>query len=173
MKRLFKVLAIVMVLSSILLIFYRYENKVIERKNTYIDLRDDWKVTFDGTNYFEQDIQIKSVLNEKEKQNKIVKFKRSFYFSDRLKGENIALSLGGIPLGHKVYINGHLIGESPFDDFIYNDWNIRYTYFIPKEFINLDSENVIEIFMKSSYEYGSSQDIYIGPVKDLIKRISL
>ncbi|MCX7694199.1 MAG: GGDEF domain-containing protein [Caloramator sp.] len=170
MKRLFKGLIIGVLLLSIITTFYRYGQKVLERKNTYIDLKENWQVTFDGINYFTQDIHLRSVLGEKDKQDKIVKFKRSFYLTDSLKSENIALSIGGIHLGHRVYINGHLIGESPFDDFIYNDWNTRYTYFIPKEFVNVEGKNEIEIEMKSSYEYGSSQDIYIGPLKDLAKK---
>ncbi|SHE77658.1 hypothetical protein [Caloramator proteoclasticus] len=170
MKRLFESLLAGIILFSILITFFRYGHKVLERKSTYIDLKENWQVTFDGINYITQDIHIRSVLGEKEKQDKIVKFSRSFYLTDSLKNENLALSIGGIPLGHKVYINGHLIGESPFDDFIYNDWNARYTYFIPMEFINLNGENKIDIYMKSSYEYGSSQEIFIGKANDLIKK---
>ncbi|WP_027308375.1 GGDEF domain-containing protein [Caloramator sp. ALD01] len=170
MKRLFESLLAGIILFSILITFFRYGHKVVERKSTYIDLKENWQVTFDGINYIIQDIHIRSVLGEKEKQDKIVKFSRSFYLTDSLKNENLALSIGGIPLGHKVYINGHLIGESPFDDFIYNDWNARYTYFIPMEFINLNGENKIDIYMKSSYEYGSSQEIFIGKANDLIKK---
>ncbi|MCX7950956.1 MAG: diguanylate cyclase [Clostridiales bacterium] len=156
-------------LLLILIIFIRYGQKVFSFKYSYIDLNSGWTILFNDKTEKNQDIFLKSVVEEKDKQNKIVKFSREFEIPHDLVNKNLSLSIGGIPFGHKVYINGHMIGESPFEDFVYNDWNSRYSYFIPNEFLNSSGKNNIEIYMQSIYEYGANQRIYIGQSQDVTR----
>lgn len=161
---------VIIVFLSILFVFIRYGQKVFSFKYSYIDLNSNWTISFDDNTEKNQDIFLKSVANEKNKQNKIVKFYREFNIPQELSNKSLSLSLGGIPFGHKVYINGHLIGESPFENFVYNDWNSRYSYFIPSEFLYYGGINKIEINMQSIYEYGANQRIYIGQSQDVIRK---
>lgn len=157
-------------LLLILIVFIRYGQKVFSFKYSYIDLNRDWTVSYDEKIEKNQDIFLKSVENEKEKQNKIVMFSREFEIPIDLKNKNLSLSIGGIPFGHRVYINGHLIGESPFENFVYNDWNSRYSYYIPREFLNYYGKNNINIIIQSLYEYGANQRIYIGQTQDVTRK---
>ncbi|SKB00949.1 diguanylate cyclase (GGDEF) domain-containing protein [Caloramator quimbayensis] len=156
-----------LVLFLVAVFFSIYSAKLAFNGDDKIDLNNGWTVKVGNTVLENQDIFLKSVIDKSEFQNKFVWFSKRIIFPQEYKNKNISLSIGGIPFGHEVYFNGHLIGASPFKDFIFNDWNSRYSYYIPKEFIK--DENVLELKLKSIYEYGANQSIFIAESSKVVK----
>ncbi|MCX7922646.1 MAG: diguanylate cyclase [Clostridia bacterium] len=149
-----------------------------------IDLDGLWKYHFgDDPSYSEKyfndknwdytPFTLKRIEYQPEKQNKVVWFRKQFFLPSVMPNENLMIYIGSLT-NHEVYINGHFIGRNASDSTHYfNDWNRKHAYPIPSALLHLDDNNVVAIKSLSSYEYGSTEKIYIGDVSSIYKKVQL
>ncbi|WP_158016500.1 GGDEF domain-containing protein [Tissierella creatinophila] len=131
---------------------------------------------FNDSNWKEEEFIYKNVLIKKEveKLDKTIWVRKNVVIPQELLSQDLMLYIPRLPNYHKVYFNGFLIGKtisSPED--LFNDWNRKYGYFIPKNLIQYGKENTISIKTYSSYEYGPSKSLTIERAKDVLKRINI
>lgn len=166
-----KVLYCLILIFIALISIFAFEKVPDSSSNIVID--SSYKINFlDDLSYKEFDyndslwedgvFSIKSAT--KENQNKPLWVRKAIVIPSTLKGTDIMLLVEGITNGFEIYLNGTLIGKSPiYPNQDFNVWNTTYDYFIPKDIIKFDSENVLAIRTFSTHEYGASKDIIIGP----------
>lgn len=110
--------------------------------------------------------------NDKEKVNKVIWFRKKIDFPKELINENMMLYVPRMSNCHEIYFNGCLIGSTiSTPDNLFNDWNRKYGYLIPKDIIRYGQENTIAIRTYSTYEYGLSAPITIEPSKLVLTRL--
>jgi hypothetical protein len=89
-------------------------------------------------------------------------YRISFYVSDRLAGKVLYLALGKIDDVDQTYLNGKLINNSgSFPPNYVTAYNTDRFYFIPKDYLNFNGDNVIAVRV---YDQGGDGGIVSGNV---------
>lgn len=97
--------------------------------------------------------------------------KKDFYLSPDLRHKDLSIFVGRLKIAAKVYINGHLLGQSGFfppHEFTAGE---RSAYFsIPKEYLNFDKTNTLMICIWC-HDYGSIRSTpFISLTEDIANK---
>jgi hypothetical protein len=90
-------------------------------------------------------------------------YRKKISISSSYKGRMLYLNMGYIDDVDEVYFNGNKIGSTgSFPPNYSTAYNAERIYYIPEQYINFDSENLIAVKVYDSYEQGGIVDGEIG-----------
>ncbi|MCX7922647.1 MAG: diguanylate cyclase [Clostridia bacterium] len=176
MKKLLIILSILLLLSLFLLIqsAYAESSKIILDgmwKYTFVDNDSFSSKYLDDSNWKMDSYGHKRVETEPEKQNRAVWLRKHFTIPSNMKNERLMVYIGSL-INHEVYINGYFIGKSiATEGHSFSDWNRKHGYNISDVLLNYEGDNVLAIKTYSTYEYGSSDQIYIGDYSSIQEKV--
>ena len=138
--------------------------------NEFIDKDyDDSQWKYDS--FIQKDVVYKK---DKEKIDKVIWFRKPVVIPQSSESLDLMLYISRMSNSHEIYLNNYLIGKTASTpENVFNDKNRKYGYFIPKNLINYDKENILVIRTHSTFEYGSPEPLTIEPADVVLKRLAV
>lgn len=181
-----KILVSIFVVILSFLIITNLDTKLEDGRNSIV-LDDLWKYSlndskkfiekeYDDRNWKMDTLFHKNVIDEKDKEkiNKVIWFRTKVIIPNEFMSNDIMLYISRMSNYHDVYFNGYLIGKTMSNpQKLFNDWNKKYGYFIPKDIIDYEKENTIAIRTYSTYEYGPLEPLKIEASTLVLKKIQI